>query len=92
LELVGGVIAVNLTNLDAIIGENAIVSLIPLNIRGCDGSPVRAFATTKVNIPPGPALRLFLLTHLALSFIGHHLTVELHCEGLNLALNSGDIR
>jgi kynurenine formamidase len=41
----GGVIAENLTNLDAILEKDAIVSLVPLNIRGCDGSPVRAFAS-----------------------------------------------
>jgi kynurenine formamidase len=43
----GGVIAENLTNLDMILGKDAIVSLIPLNIRGCDGSPVRGFASVK---------------------------------------------
>jgi len=36
----GGVIAENLTNLDAILDKNAIISLVPLNIRGCDGSPL----------------------------------------------------
>lgn len=41
----GGVIAENLTNLGTILGKDAIVSLIPLNIRGCDGSPVRAYAS-----------------------------------------------
>jgi kynurenine formamidase len=41
----GGVIAENLTNLDAILGKDTVVSLVPLNIRGCDGSPVRAFAS-----------------------------------------------
>lgn len=41
----GGVIAENLTNLKEVISKGAAVSMIPLNIRGCDGSPVRAFAT-----------------------------------------------
>jgi len=43
----GGVIAENLTNLEALLGKDAIVSLVPLNIQGCDGSPVRAFASVK---------------------------------------------
>ena len=43
----GGVIAENLTNLDALLGKDAIVSLVPLNIWGCDGSPIRAFASIK---------------------------------------------
>lgn len=44
----GGVIAENLTNLSAILGKDAVVSLIPLNIRGCDGSPIRAYASIAV--------------------------------------------
>jgi len=53
---VGGIIAENLTNLDKLkdmqdgLGaqEGAImVSLVPLRIAGCDGSPVRAFAWKK---------------------------------------------
>ena len=43
----GGIIAENLTNLDMILEKDAIVSLIPLNIRGCDGSPIRGFASVK---------------------------------------------
>ncbi|KAL7277570.1 putative cyclase [Trametes coccinea BRFM310] len=40
----GAVIAENLTNLCAIqIGE-WLVSVVPLKLKGCDGSPVRAFA------------------------------------------------
>jgi len=46
----GGVIAENLTNLDAILDKNAIISLVPLNIRGCDGSPVRAFASVSATV------------------------------------------
>ncbi|KAJ7725075.1 putative cyclase [Mycena metata] len=40
----GGVIAENLTNLHALDGSDYIVHLVPLNIDGSDGSPVRAFA------------------------------------------------
>ncbi|KAH9833522.1 putative cyclase [Rhodofomes roseus] len=40
----GGIIAENLTNLDAIQEGEWIVNLVPLKIGGCDGSPVRAFA------------------------------------------------
>ncbi|GLB37827.1 putative cyclase [Lyophyllum shimeji] len=39
----GGVIAENLTNLAALDGQNRI-GLVPLNVEGSDGSPVRAFA------------------------------------------------
>ncbi|KAF5375550.1 hypothetical protein D9615_009136 [Tricholomella constricta] len=39
----GGIIAENLTNLSALDGQNHI-ALVPLNLDGCDGSPVRAFA------------------------------------------------
>ena len=49
---VGCVIAENLANLEALMevqegleeGERLMVSLVPLKIGGCDGSPVRAFA------------------------------------------------
>ena len=40
----GGVIAENLTNLNGLIGRDVMVSLIPLNLDGSDGSPIRAFA------------------------------------------------
>ncbi|KAJ7727942.1 putative cyclase [Mycena metata] len=40
----GGVIAENLTNLHALDGSDYVVHLVPLNIDGSDGSPVRAFA------------------------------------------------
>ncbi|KAI0250063.1 putative cyclase [Lactifluus subvellereus] len=48
----GGLIVENLTNLDALLAaqdgagpdEEVVVSLLPLNIAGCDGSPVRAVA------------------------------------------------
>lgn len=40
----GGVIAENLTNLEAIDGPGYTVSLVPLNMDGSDGSPVRAYA------------------------------------------------
>lgn len=42
----GGVICENLTNLHAIYedGGEFVVSLVPLNLEGSDGSPVRAFA------------------------------------------------
>ncbi|KAJ7179544.1 putative cyclase [Mycena filopes] len=44
----GGVIAENLTNLDALHGSvDYVVHLIPLKIDGSDGSPVRAFAMEK---------------------------------------------
>ncbi len=40
----GGIIAENLTNLEALSGSGKVmVSLVPLNITGCDGSPVRAY-------------------------------------------------
>lgn len=46
----GGVIAENLTNLRAVIKkDNITVSMVPLNIGGSDGSPVRAFATINTN-------------------------------------------
>ncbi|KAJ6491660.1 putative cyclase [Mycena vitilis] len=41
----GGIIVENLTNLHALDGANYIVNLVPLNIDGSDGSPVRAFAS-----------------------------------------------
>lgn len=40
----GGVIAENLNNLAAIQDGEWMVSLVPLRLAGCDGSPVRAFA------------------------------------------------
>ncbi|EIN06591.1 putative cyclase [Punctularia strigosozonata HHB-11173 SS5] len=40
----GGVIAENLTNLDALEEWGFIVSLLPLYLRGSDGSPIRAVA------------------------------------------------
>ncbi|KAF8161409.1 putative cyclase [Crassisporium funariophilum] len=48
----GGVIAENLTNLSSLVGSvdddtkpcQWIINLIPLNLRGSDGSPIRAFA------------------------------------------------
>ncbi|KAJ6590120.1 putative cyclase [Mycena vulgaris] len=44
----GGVIAENLTNLNAVDGPNYVVHLTPLKIDGSDGSPVRAFASRSV--------------------------------------------
>lgn len=40
----GALIAENLTNLEAIATGDWLVSLVPLKLKGCDGSPVRAFA------------------------------------------------
>jgi len=40
----GGVIAENLNNLAAIQEGEWMISLVPLRLAGCDGSPVRAFA------------------------------------------------
>ncbi|KAJ3001039.1 hypothetical protein NUW54_g6691 [Trametes sanguinea] len=40
----GAVLAENLTNLGAIRTGDWCVNLIPLKLKGCDGSPVRAFA------------------------------------------------
>lgn len=40
----GGVIAENLTNLEALRGRSAVVCLFPLNVDGSDGAPVRAHA------------------------------------------------
>ncbi|KAG6856389.1 hypothetical protein H0H87_005007 [Tephrocybe sp. NHM501043] len=40
---VGGMIVENLTGLDNLQGQTHI-GLVPLNLEGCDGSPVRAFA------------------------------------------------
>ncbi|KAF7979015.1 hypothetical protein HWV62_43985 [Athelia sp. TMB] len=45
----GGIIAENLANLEAIVDKEATVSLMPLDIRGCDGSPIRAYASV-VNV------------------------------------------
>ncbi|KAG6866430.1 hypothetical protein C0991_004715 [Blastosporella zonata] len=44
----GGVIAENLTGLDKLEGQTHI-ALVPLNLEGCDGSPVRAFAWKAVS-------------------------------------------
>ncbi|KZT03936.1 putative cyclase [Laetiporus sulphureus 93-53] len=43
----GGVIAENLANLEKIQEGSWIVSMVPLKLAGCDGSPVRAFATPR---------------------------------------------
>lgn len=44
----GGVIAENLTNLSSLVeGDDWVISLIPLNLEGSDGSPIRAFARRK---------------------------------------------
>ncbi|GAB3093324.1 cyclase family protein [Aestuariicella hydrocarbonica] len=40
----GGLIAENLCNFRAIDFDNPLISLLPLNLSGCDGSPVRAVA------------------------------------------------
>jgi kynurenine formamidase len=40
----GGVIAENLTNLQALGDEPSVIALVPLNLVGSDGSPVRALA------------------------------------------------
>ncbi|THH21619.1 hypothetical protein EUX98_g8322, partial [Antrodiella citrinella] len=40
----GCLIAENLTNLDRIVDGRWVVSLLPLKIGGCDGSPIRACA------------------------------------------------
>ncbi|KAI0002281.1 putative cyclase [Russula compacta] len=43
----GVLIAENLTNVEALLdGSTYFVSLLPLNIQGCDGSPIRAIAWT----------------------------------------------
>jgi kynurenine formamidase len=45
-EILGrdGVIVENLTNLEGLVGGGFVVSLVPINLEGCDGAPVRAFA------------------------------------------------
>ncbi|KAI0333321.1 putative cyclase [Cubamyces sp. BRFM 1775] len=40
----GSILAENLTNLGTIQDGDWLVSLVPLKLKGCDGSPVRAFA------------------------------------------------
>ncbi|KAI0827674.1 putative cyclase [Trametes gibbosa] len=40
----GALIAENLTSLEAIRTGDWLVNLVPLKLKGCDGSPVRAFA------------------------------------------------
>ena len=47
----GVVIAENLTNLDAIQDGQWAVSLVPLKLGGCDGSPVRAMAWRHSDLP-----------------------------------------
>ncbi|KAJ7750058.1 putative cyclase [Mycena maculata] len=44
----GGIIAENLTNLHAMDGADYVVHLVPLNIDGSDGSPVRAYVSTNI--------------------------------------------
>ncbi|MBU3069503.1 cyclase family protein [Aestuariicella sp. G3-2] len=44
-----GLIAENLCNFKAIDFENPIISVLPLNLTGCDGSPVRAVAIQCTN-------------------------------------------
>jgi kynurenine formamidase len=39
-----GIIAENLANFSDITFENPVISILPLNLEGCDGSPVRAVA------------------------------------------------
>ena len=46
----GGVIAENLTDLQAIQDGEWTVNLVPLKIGGCDGSPVRAFASRRTPV------------------------------------------
>ncbi|KAI0359221.1 putative cyclase [Trametes cingulata] len=46
----GALLAENLTNLEAIQAEHWRVSAVPLKLKGCDGSPVRAFAQ-RVKLP-----------------------------------------
>ena len=41
----GLILAENLTNLGSIQDGDWLVSLVPLKLKGCDGSPVRAFAS-----------------------------------------------
>ncbi|KAI0753450.1 putative cyclase [Daedaleopsis nitida] len=43
----GAILAENLTNLEAIQTGDWLVTLMPLKLGGCDGSPVRAFACKK---------------------------------------------
>jgi kynurenine formamidase len=47
----GGLIAENLCNFKAIDFENPVISILPLNLTGCDGSPVRAVAIQCTNQP-----------------------------------------
>lgn len=47
----GALLAENLTNLAALQGGSWVVSLVPLKIEGCDGSPVRAYGYQNVCIP-----------------------------------------
>ncbi|THH15057.1 hypothetical protein EW146_g5368 [Bondarzewia mesenterica] len=43
----GGIIAENLNNLDVLLeAKHPVVSLLPLRLDGCDGSPIRAVAWT----------------------------------------------
>jgi kynurenine formamidase len=45
---VGGVIAENLTNLEAVDFPNPFLSLLPVKLGGSDGAPVRAVALSMV--------------------------------------------
>ena len=47
----GIVIVENLANLDKLAAEGMTVSLFPLSLKGCDGSPIRAVAWTSVSKP-----------------------------------------
>lgn len=46
----GGIIAENLTNLQAIQDGEWIINIVPLKLGGCDGSPVRAFASRRTPV------------------------------------------
>ncbi|THU89764.1 putative cyclase [Dendrothele bispora CBS 962.96] len=46
----GGIIAENLANLQELEGSDYMISLVPLSIVGCDGSPVRAFGWKVGNV------------------------------------------
>jgi kynurenine formamidase len=51
----GGLIVENLTNLKALTGEASgefRVNFVPMNVKGCDGAPVRAFAWRKPKTSP----------------------------------------
>jgi kynurenine formamidase len=44
ISAAGGVIVENLANLGAVTAPSPLISLLPLRITGCDGSPIRAVA------------------------------------------------